>query len=462
MMNTTHPLPPGPELPLDVPHLTRLVRKAIDCALKELQTLRVPEEKRGIHILNRQGGSEWQEVHFPLYQEVSLRNIESLVAYPESKVLMDYLLDRGAMISHFSGPNPSQDDWAKSNYAEIVIHTLVSALKQTARELLVDNGYVKPWSLAIDKLEKAVEEVVSLHGNHRLSFTAVCPIIGLELPSTDHLEIALDLRLRKWTTRDLCIFSIRYKDEFLWDDFKAPGIRSNIVAEILVEIKVGAIAKPKADPVQMVKDGLDLFKWSLLLAQDRESPVSEGTCVIKAILDGRAGRFRRDDRLGDRNYTLNEKAVQRCHDLVDNYRSAVRDINKPDDLQQALWHFGRACISSLPRDALLESVMGLEALLVPGGSDSRYRFSLHGTVILQAIKSNSREHYDTLYKIYGLRSQAVHGEKAKDLDEFAPKSRKTLALMIQAIVELFLNGKLPVTKGIANAVQDYVFQKCTS
>jgi hypothetical protein len=137
-------------------------------------------------------------------------------------------------------------------------------------------------------------------------------------------------------------------------------------------------------------------------------------------------------------------------------------MTTPHDLCQALWHFGRACVASLPRDILLESAIGLDSLLVPGGGDSRYRFCLHGAAILSTNTSEGEIHYKALHQIYELRSRAAHGGRVRDVEKVAPESRKKLAQAMRMIADLILNQTLSRTKGIAEAVQHYVRQKATA
>ena len=57
--------------------------------------------------------------------------------------------------------------------------------------------------------------------------------------------------------------------------------------------------------------------------------------------------------------------------LVETISILEHQRDKYKELQDAIWHFGRACLTPLPRDILLESVIGLDGLLVPGGGDLR-------------------------------------------------------------------------------------------
>ena len=67
-------------------------------------------------------------------------------------------------------------------------------------------------------------------------------------------------------------------------------------------------------------------------------------------------------------------------------------------------------------DAILDSMIGLEALLVPGSNpgDISYRFSLHGAHYIGADLSSRALIRDQLRNIYRMRNNLVHGNKYPD------------------------------------------------
>lgn len=454
-MTETRALPPGEEKPLDCELLTELVRKAIYQTLEELRNLSVPQPLGGINRVD-DNGIDYYEIASPNYRDpIVWERVNQIWRSEESTALTDYIWDRGALKQQFTSPDPNRESWTNWTYHNLVRDPLVVALEETARERLVDHGVVETWMVDADKIEKAVEDVVALHGERRQLVTALCPLGGLKALPRDSLELAPDIRLRSWTARDVCLHLTRHRGEYLWDDFKAPYIQRNI-AEIHFPIKMGR----KTDVERMVRERLDLLKWGLLLAQDLAQPVVEGTCLLKGRLDRRMGRFRRDENLGAGDYTLDDAALNQCIDLIQRFRDAIQTMEKPHDL--GLWHFGRACVASLPRDILLESAIGLDSLLVPGGGDSRYKFCLHGATILSTNTSDGERHYKALNQIYKLRSGAAHGGRVRDVKKVALESCKKLAQAMRMIADLILNQALNRTEGIAEAVEHYVRQKATA
>jgi hypothetical protein len=106
--------------------------------------------------------------------------------------------------------------------------------------------------------------------------------------------------------------------------------------------------------------------------------------------------------------------------------------------------------------------MGLDALLVPGGGEAKYRFCLHGATLLSNIGLDGEESYQTLKKLYELRSQAAHGRVSSEIEKFAPKSRKILALTLKVIVDFLISELLNPQKEIPVEVQNYVLRKAVS
>ena len=130
-------------------------------------------------------------------------------------------------------------------------------------------------------------------------------------------------------------------------------------------------------------------------------------------------------------------------------------------LDRALWLLGRAYNAALPRDVLLDAVVGLESLLVPGPGEAAYRFALHGTAILAA----DHKVHDDLRKIYHLRSSAAHAGTADDFSSLAPRARQLLAHVVFAIVDLIdtkamvIKGTAPVGKAVQTWVQELVIDR---
>jgi len=112
------------------------------------------------------------------------------------------------------------------------------------------------------------------------------------------------------------------------------------------------------------------------------------------------------------------------------------------EFQDVLLMFDRATLARIPRDILLESVIGLEMLLVHGSGDSTKRFHTYGYALIGS--TNTAATVKQLKDIYGLRSSAAHGEtKTKsDFQLLGSTARAYLAEAIANAAKLVLSGHI--------------------
>lgn len=231
-----------------------------------------------------------------------------------------------------------------------------------------------------------------------------------------------------------------------------------------------------------VIDDIDLIKLAIFILKGEKIPIAEGTCVFE-----RGYRFNRaapyqyasgqEDIFFDWGRTqrnsLNWPNIELTRNdsdpLIEIVRLLEQQRNKEQDIKQAMWHFGRACIAPLPRDVLLESVIGLDKLLVPGGGDSRYRFALHGAAILSdkgnsdqelSDKGNSNQKlFHRLQELYDIRSPLAHGNTpSRKLDRDAEDARKYLAKAIFRVSQLSQQGIHSSEKSMAKSIEDLVLK----
>jgi hypothetical protein len=455
--DVTRVLPLGNEHDLDCQVVEKLIRAAIRRTLDDLASIAAPHRlARTIH--DSDGGATVEEVAVPSYRDpVVWERINNIWRCPETLALTDYIWDQGALKKTISGLDPSRDDWARFVYGDLVHNPLLVALEESLREDLVDGGVIKAWRVAPEKLEQCIGDVVSLYCQHNQLVIAYCPISGLALSAEGSFSVAPDIRLSRWSSRSVRIFMSRWAQEFLWDDFKAPYIHETI-AEIQFSIGFGK-GVTSENVVRQVQDRMDLLKWSLFIALGRDKPVAEGSCVLRGRLDVRMGRFRRDENLGPANTVIDQGIVDRCADLIRQFKDSAAHAQ---NLNGALWFFGRACVATLPRDILLESVMGMDLLVGLPRGDSRYRFCLHGAAVLAANPTEGVELFDTLQRVYDARSAGAHGHAAREVERLGRNARTLLSRMIDRIAFLIYEGKIASGDQIATSVARWVLNRATA
>jgi len=454
----TRVLPPGEEQPVDCSEVAELARAAIRRTLRDLEAVPVPERIGGRIRDISESESKWEELSVPDYRApVVWKRIDQVWASPETIALTEYLWDCGRLKKTLSGEDPDKRGWARFVYADLVHQPLLVALEKTLSEDLIDVGPIMAWKLDPEVLEECVRDAVSLHCAHDQRVTAHCPLVGITLPAEGSFQITPEVRLRQLSKRDSRLFMARWRHEFLWDDFKTPFIRTTL-AEVHFSIGFGK-GVSHASVVRRVQDHLDLLKWGLFVALGRDQPICEGTCVLQGRLDGRMGRFRRDDNLGPADASIDQGTLDYCVDLIRNFHSCLAST---EDIGRALWHFGRSCVVSLPRDVLLESAIGIDSLVGRPGGDSRYRFSLHGAAVLARDATEGVELFKKLQEIYDKRSGGAHGGAPSEMEQLALRARLLLAKMIDRITILVQRREIDLSNGVASGVARWVVERATA
>lgn len=170
------------------------------------------------------------------------------------------------------------------------------------------------------------------------------------------------------------------------------------------------------------------------MATSSSVPFEEGPVILRTPRGLWVPPLRRGDttmKMGVRNLpriALNEAAIETVQESLSSLAKARSSTRELDGI---LWLFGRCCNASLSRDVVLDAVIALEMMLVPTPGESRYRFGLHGAVLIEDESSDVLER--DLKKLYALRSEAAHGAASSDkqFSEMAARSRVLLAKAIQ-------------------------------
>ena len=476
MSNITCELPPGEEHELDYPHLKKLAVKSTQKTLDILKSMEVSAKIRLIYRGDNTSASG-DQVLFPNYREKSVLNrINEVWKSDETLALTNYLWEHGAYKKTIIGPKPDKSYWARLVFADLVHIPLLTALEQAGISDLIDDGkIINTWSVPDEILFKAVENTIEKIEDTKNGFqilTAICPLdVHDLLQEGADIEIGNGITIRHWLPKECFMFLSLYEHEYLLDDFKSPFFKNHIA-----EIKLTKSHDDSQNVKVQVAEQLDFLKWGLFITSKSDIPLAEGTCLIIDKTGAKIGKFRRDENYSGR-VSFDNDQIDACkvamNDLSTLLQSHISEKSK-DDFYQALWHFGRSCVSTLDRDILLEAAIGLDRLLVHGGGASQYRFCLHGAAILSSVSPVIEEEidfYKMLKNIYEKRSSAAHGGTNSDVIEIkdqARKSRKLLADIILAIVRLAKDQKIDLNRegnerkwDIPKAIQKLVIQKVT-
>ena len=453
-------IPSGPELPLDEEQLATLLEKSLSAAVRDLGAVTPQIETRTIY---RPTSNGWAGVPlpFPNYRCSEVWDAVALVwNSKESGELMDYLWDRGALKTEISTEltiPPGKEVWGRHIWAMLIHPPLFHLLRKESIVELTESGTFTPWRVNGQELHSA-----ALDGARRLvkngrHVVAVCPIVGLSMNECDRFDTEPGVSVSRMTESRKRLLLSNFEAEFLDEDF------SSWASTSVIEFDQVLPETSDDDVTRLVAGAIDRVKWAILQCMDGTMPLMEGPVIVRGPGGWRGRTIRRGEgtlRGGSLpNYQITAGLTERIARLVESVRAAQTATG---ELEQAVWHFGRACTASMGRDVVLESTIGLEHLLVPDPGESTYKFCLHGLALLSRLEGDSVA--DDLGKIYGMRSKVAHGssKSERELAEMAPRARRLLAQAIQAVAEGINSGTLDVsqTKGdIGKAVKTFVFAR---
>lgn len=224
-------------------------------------------------------------------------------------------------------------------------------------------------------------------------------------------------------------------------------------------LKVDVKLETNLDSHAAIADALDRAKWGLSQAAECDFALGENPVVIREIDGTRVPTLRRSSRNPDLSSPVLNRpladTVSGASDAVHQFQRAAQAVR---GLERALWLFGRANNASLPRDSVLDAVIGLESLLVASPGETTYKFALHGTAVLTHYADDVHQE---LKRLYGLRSKAAHSGASEDFKftENAPRARQLLAQALYRVAILINGNMLKFEKpdaSVGQAVEKWV------
>ena len=230
------------------------------------------------------------------------------------------------------------------------------------------------------------------------------------------------------------------------------------------QLKLGVLTLPRGDnkkgtkgdvAEEQISNIIDCLKWALFLSLDKDSPLLEGDVIYEDILGGyfwTLGILRREEKSSGTSYELDYSTLNHTKQLLSR---VFKYLPLSEDIRQAMWHWGRSCHYNLPRDILLESIIGLEALLVANAGETRFKFGLHGAALLSPKFGDKAAIAKKLRTAYDGRSSVAHGSKKRKLDSYNDV-RIYLADAIARILELYEAGILDPSSNVSKQIEKII------
>ena len=465
----TRTFPPGKSKGHDPARLKTLLKKAFVAYKSSLENQQLSKFKREIFRL-REGRIASQEVDFPQYWFWDPKSAREALLHPDIRHLFDYAWNRGELRKTLTGPDPKRESWELFVLYEVIHTPLTRILEETAIDEASDTGKVTLWRLPTECLELAVNETVGriLHSEH--TYLAKCPLAWMRRSSGSTWPIVDGVALKILTPEERVRYLSRHHNKILWHEtlsgFSGLSWKDVAVLEIVGRIDVGELRRGRPPRTgndiveQEIADTVDIVKWALMLCANHSTPLIEGTITYQDVLGGSlspvgfVGAFRRQQANQGTVYDLDAIDMPRVAALFQKARDASRAYA---DVKQAFWYWGRSSVAALERDALLDSVIGLESLLVPHPGELRYRFGLHGAALLAESQERAEEVAKELRNLYDKRSSAAHGKKEEPVRQ-ASIALTYLSKAIRAVIELANAGMIDPSKPVAEQVEKLILR----
>jgi hypothetical protein len=388
-----------------------------------------------------EGGFVIEDIKFPNYLPWNPSWAKTTLSAKGIAELMQYAWEKGELRHTLTGPNPQRQSWELVVLYEVIHIPLSKALNEAAIEEAIDEGNITNWSLPDNFFEELVTELVIRHCMDQLRYIARCPLAWIECKPGMVWTLGDGIVLKTYTKREKAGFLTRNHNRLLWQDSISMLISNVAVLEITNNIESNSLRSGKSRKTlgdiidESIADTIDIVKWALCNTFGL-SPLVEGTIIYGDTLGGSlsysSGAFRREEKNQGTVYELNENAIKMAAELIG---LATKYKEQSADLKQAFWYFGRGCLADLDRDVLLDSIIGLEHLLVPNPGETRYRFGLNGAALLSSDPDKAEAKARELRKAYDSRSSAAHGRREGRID-YAWAAHKYLGDIIRIIIDL--------------------------
>ena len=404
------------------------------------------------------------EVLLPQYYDRSLLQESVKFLYTDtSSQLTSYLWEKSIFKTPITGKNPERRNWEYHVIFELIFKPLVNAIQRFQVKSFVFDKIVQSNINSIDvndikdSIKLSINKLENTE-NKLMKFFGFCLLATPEISERKEIDLGSNIKINSLSKEEFCIYLSEYYNLNFHQDLQMP-----IYNRVLVEIETDvAINDDGSSQIIGITEKLDILKWAIMVTTQNDLVIGESSITL---LDGNRRKIssirRSNTPIFGSRAILDSSKILEIENLINDYNNA---LSLKEDISNAMWHFGRASVSSLERDILLESSMGLDSILVPGGGDSKYKFCLHGKAVLSKSGYPEQADYQTFEKIYNERSNAAHGrlkqikKGKKEINNLDKQARLILANTINGIIKLSKKGHINFSKreNIALAVQDFV------
>ncbi len=356
----------------------------------------------------------------------------------------------------------------------------IHSLYDNISSLLVDDSIRQatlkvnydPFVPLAESIARFAEEMANRIVRNEMRYTVLCSVRGLGNEPTrgKSFDLGEGVSLRIPQQDEL----LWHASRFLWAQYEFDGKfqdaavqNSHGILEISVQRDISKknVSRLYYDAEYVKKtafDLLDICKWSLQSAftvDDLEKPLGEATHVFFDPLDwlGLHGlqRFYRQQFTGSCiSPTINKIDMPKAISL---FGAATKACRESEDLRAAMYFYGRSCVADLPRDSLVEAVIGMERLLVTRGAIS-HKFRSYGAAVLADSSASVVAISQQLKKLYRERSESVHGSDTEE-QELADEALFLLGRLMSRLLTMIGEGKIDQKEKIAKQLEALILKQ---
>lgn len=399
-------------------------------------------------------GMRWVALPFPVYPRFLSDIDEDFLNLDSIKAFFSYVESRSLIVNYSRRCIPDERN-AREDFFVINIHDpLMNLFADLAMKQVVTSGSIKDqWMISHNYIDQFTNELAKRFCHGRKQFVALCPLAWFELSPGTTIDFGCGMILHSYDEIEKA-FYLSYTNEYsIHGDFISKPISSDVV---VLELNgcIDTVTRHQSDGIhiteedfvkQQIVNKLDMFKWAVVTALNCNTPPIEGTIVYGDLYQRSKFTIRREFKNQGTVFTLNADRIDSIKDLISKISTWIESSN---DIKSSLWHWSRAALSDLDRDKLLESVIGLESLLVTDSNNLRYRFGLNGASLLADTEDGVRLKAKKLQKIYDKRSSIAHGGSHNVCND-ARETHKILGDLIRIILDFYSKERMCCNKTFA-------------
>jgi len=375
-----------------------------------------------------------------------------------------YLWNQGAIKRGYTGPNLTRRTWEISLLNEFIHAPLVNTLNTNAVENAIDQKEGPIVEINQNLYEKLINELVLRICNKNHRFIATCPLAWIKGKSGQEYKLTEEISLKIYTERERAIYLTKHHYKVSVANVHSSLSWSKAVLEITGYVNYDEGKGPDATKTkgevaeEHFSSIIDCVKWAFFVAYKKNVQLLEGEVYYEDYLGGAfspSGFLRREDISQGTTYIINNETLVLIKKLI---FLILKYTTISEDIRQAMWHWGRSCHYNLSRDILLESIIGLEGLLVANAGETRYKFGLHGALFISPRFGSKEEIARKLRVAYDGRSSIAHGSKKKKRIKVHNDTREYLADAIYQIIELYEEEVLNPAENVSKQIEKIILK----